>query len=300
MRSFMTVALAVIAAASTGALRQASPADVVDELLAADRAFSKNSEQTDLVNGIPAMFAMDVAMVIPGGFARGKEAAAAALKANTENAGARAAWTPIRGGVAADGRHGFTFGYMTIHRTDTTRNRVKYVAYWIKQAEGWRVAVYKRARAAEGTPPTEMMPPSLPAKLVPMSTDAALIRTYRDSLDAAERAFSAEAQKIGLGPAFAKHGHPDAVNVGSPAEPAFVRGPDAIARSVSAGSSPGDPGLSWAPDHVIVASSGDLGVTIGMIRFNAAGPDGKIRAPVPFITIWRRASPQDGWRYIAE
>jgi hypothetical protein len=46
------------------------------------------------------------------------------------------------------------------------------------------------------------------------STDAALIETYRASLDATERAFSDSAKVIGLGVAFARYGRPDAVNMG--------------------------------------------------------------------------------------
>ena len=37
-----------------------------------------------------------------------------ALRANPDNAGARLEWAPIRGGISADGQHGFTFGYMTV------------------------------------------------------------------------------------------------------------------------------------------------------------------------------------------
>ena len=48
--------------------------------------------------------------------------------------------------------------------------------------------------------------------------------------------------------------------------------------------------VSWAPDRVVVAASGDLGVTIGMIRPNEPPPAGA--APgFAFFTIWYRASP---------
>jgi hypothetical protein len=56
--------------------------------------------------------------------------------------------------------------------------------------------------------------------------------------------------------------------------------------------------LNWAPDRVIVASSGDLGVTIGMIHPNT--PRAGQPASFPFFTIWRRASPTAPWRYVAE
>lgn len=55
--------------------------------------------------------------------------------------------------------------------------------------------------------------------------------------------------------------------------------------------------IEWSADRVIVAGSGDLGVTIGMIRPNA--PSATRRA-IPFFTIWRRDGAARPWRYIAE
>lgn len=277
----------------------ATPQQVVDELLSADRAFAKASAGLELAGGLSAMFDDDVQMLVPDGFARGREKARAALQANPDNAGARAEWSPIRGGISADGHHGFTFGYMTVTRKDGTRQPAKYVAYWIRRPDGWKVAVYKRARSGEGPVRLEAMPPSLPPRIVPVSTDTAAIEDYRKGLDAAERSFSDEAQRIGLGPAFAKFGHPDAVNVGPSTGAEFVRGPEAIGRAVSTGSTSTDPGLTWAPDNVIVASSGDLGVTAGRIQPDA-DTNGKLPPAIPFITVWRRATSQDQWKYIAE
>jgi len=280
----------------------ATPQSVVDELLAADRAFSDASASMDVVAGLGPMFAPDVVMgPIPGNtFARGRDAAVAALRANPDNATMRATWTPIRGGISADGQHGFTFGYMTLRRTDGSANLAKYLAYWVKRPEGWRVAVYKRGRRSDGPVPTEPMPPALPARIVPVTSDANVIERHRASLDQAERAFSDEAQIIGLGPAFAKHGSADAVNLGGPNNPAFVVGAEAIGKSVGANSPPPGSPLSWAPDQVIVASSGDLGVTIGVLRPNTPGPDGKPGPLLPFFTIWRRATAVAPWLYIAE
>jgi hypothetical protein len=134
--------------------------------------------------------------------------------------------------------------------------------------------------------------------LSPPSPDAAAIARFRASLDEAERSFSQEAQRIGLGPAFAKHGSADAVNLGGPAEAGFVVGSENIGRAVSGGSSETSSPVSWAPDRVIVASSGDLGVTIGMIRQNE--PVSGQPPAVPFFTIWRRPNTAAPWRYIAE
>lgn len=246
------------------------------------------------------MFADDVVMPTPtDGHARGKTQAIGALRANPDNTTGRVDWTPVRGGISADGQHGFTFGYMTLHRADGTRVPLKYLSYWVRQQEGWRVAVYKRNRSADLVGQVEMMPPALPANLIAPTNEPTLLAKHRDSLDRAERAFSDEAQKIGIGPAFAKFGSDDAVNMGSPMGSRFVVGAEAIGRSIGANAPPTGSPVTWAPDVVIVASSGDLGVTVGMLRRNAPPAAGQ-SATIPFITVWRRPRPSDPWRYIAE
>ena len=288
----LAIALSVVVFAQT-------PQSAVDELLAADRAFSASSSRTDLVNGLTAMFADDVVIPSPPGqFVEGKPAVVAMLRANPDNARSRTEWTPVRGGVSADRQQGFTIGFMTLRRPDDTMLRLKYLAYWVKHAEGWRVAAYKRARAGEAAPSLALMEPALPMQLVLPSTDAATIARHRDSLDHAERAFSDEAQTIGLGAAFMRFGSADAVNLGGASDPGLVVGPENIARLVAAGQPSSASTLSWAPDKVIVASSGDLGVTIGMIHPNT--PVAGQPASFPFFTIWRRADPSGPWRYIAE
>lgn len=279
-----------------------SPEKAVEELLAADRAYSEASAKTELVSGLTKMFTDDVVMgPIPGGkFANGIGEARDALNANPDNAGARIEWTPIRGGISADGRHGFTFGYMTLRKADKSVVPVKYLSYWIRTAEGWRVAVYKRGRRPEGKVSMALMAAALPSRMVAPLNDAVALERFRESLDQAERAFSDEAQRIGLEAAFVKYGTADAVNMGGANQAGFVIGSEAIGRAVSAGDPPGPSPVSWAPDRVIVAGSGDLGVTIGMIRPNAKPADGSQSAGFPFFTIWRRATPKDPWRYVAE
>jgi ketosteroid isomerase-like protein len=276
-----------------------SPQAAVDELLAADRAFSTASAKTDVVAGLSAMFADDVVMPVPSGqFAEGKAAATAALAANADNAKSRIEWTPVRGGISADGQHGFTIGFMTLRRADGTAMPLKYLAYWVKQSAGWRVVAYKRTRAASAAPSLAPMPPILPERMVAASPDTAAIARHQATLDEAERSFSNEAHRIGLGAAFAKYGSPDAVHLGPPTEAGLVVGVEKISRSVSEAQPPTGSTLSWAPDHVIVASSGDLGVTIGMIRPDA--PAAGQPAAFPFFTIWRRPAADAPWRYVAE
>ena len=274
-----------------------SPREAVDELLATDRAYATASARTNVVAGLAPMFDASVLMPIPGNrFAVGKEQVLQALRANPLNARSRLEWIPVRGGVSADGQHGFTLGYMTLLMPDSAPVPLKYLAYWINSPEGWHVAVYRRRRHAQPPSSTEMMPPALPRRLIEPTRNASIIAMYRASLDREERLFSDSAQKIGLGNAFVLFGSGDAINLGDAQVRDFIVGSAAIGSAIGAGSPPTGSPVTWAPDRVLVASSGDLGVTIGYLRPNAT----PAADPIPFFTIWRRASPADRWKYVAE
>src|SRR3954451_8562614 len=170
-----------------------SPQSAVDELLAADRAFSAASAKTDLVSGLTAMFADDVVIPMPPGqFVDGRTAVAEALRANADNLTARTEWTPVRGGISADGQHGFTFGYMTIHRQDGSELPLKYLSYWVKRPEGWRVAAFKRTRASAAAPAAAVAP-AIPDRLVEPTTDAKRLADAKAGPHAAGRALSRRA-----------------------------------------------------------------------------------------------------------
>ena len=294
--------IAVLAVVFVARLHQsaaATPQAAVDELLAADRAFAAASAKTNLIEGLSAMFSADVVMTGPAGLAYGKTKAVEALRINPLNTGARIEWVPVRGAVSADGLHGFTLGFMTLYRADGTKTPVKYLGYWQKDKDGWRVTAYKRG-AGKGQPPLTMMPPILPNRLVAPSTDANAIDRHRESLAQVERDFSREAQSIGIGPAFKKYGSEQAINLGGPEVAGVLVGADAISSGVGAGSNETGSPVSWGPEKVIVATSGDLGVSIGYIDSNKRGADGKPERRDAFFTIWIRPDATGPWKYIAE
>lgn len=298
----VALAMPLLFATATVAARAASDdaQSAVDALLAADRGFSQASAATDPVTGLGAMFADDIIMPVPGNrFARGLEEVRDYLRSTPDYAKSRLSWTPQRGGVSADGQHGFTFGYMRLQKPDGNVQPLKYLAYWVRRDGRWRVVVYKRSGTKAAPASVAPMAAALPPRLVPVSTDATRTQDHARSLDQAERAFSDDAQRIGLGPAFERYGTDDAINLGGPDNAEVVLGAASIAKVVSAGSPPGTSPVTWAPDEVIVASSGDLGITIGFLQPNAAGADGS-RKPIPFFTIWRRPDTQSPWRYVAE
>jgi hypothetical protein len=236
------------------------------------------------------MFDADV--VVPGGPALtiGRDAALAQYRAAPAWRSGTVTWRPVRGGISADGTQGFTYGYLTVSAGDPARRSRKYLAYWIRRPEGWRVAAYRQTPHEPGEQTQGMHAPSLPAAPAP-SPDAAA------SLAAAERAFSDRAQQIGLAAAFREYGRPDAVNLGAGGA-AFVTGVDAISASVDSSGATTSP-VSWSTERSLVAPSGDLGVSMGVIRRNVAPTDGST-GRFAFFTIWRRDGPGAPWRYIAE
>lgn len=285
------IPLACLVAIAAPASAQ-EPRTLASELIAADRAFSNAGAKANIVDAISAMLTENAVMPTPKlDFAIGKSAIVEALKSNPANAVATAEWSPIRAGISADGTQGFTYGFMFIHDAGKPDRRAKYLAYWVKKPEGWRVAFYKRAGSAEGDITTRL-DPALPAQMV--APDPQRLQDNLVSLKAAEQAFSDRAQEIGVGPAFAEFGSDDAMNMGSGSD--FTFGNSAIAKAVG----DGDPAsITWGPDKgALVATSGDLGVTWGFIR--AKEPKAGEPAAFPFFTVWRKAAPDQPWRYVAE
>ena len=287
--AILMLAGAMPAAAQANALAKQR----ADELFAADQALGAASATRDGLAGLSAALADDVTVPVPGkGFAHGKAEVVAALRTSPALDSARIDWAPVGVGIAAEGNQGFTFGFMTQRLADGSSQPYKYLAYWQRGSDGWRAIAWKRGRRADGKVELAPRPPLLPGAFPPEARGPAL--------EQAERAFSDEAQTIGLGPAFAKYGTADSMNLGGAANAGFVFGAEAIAKLVSEGQPAGGSTLNWSADRVVVAASGDLGVSIGHIRFNERAEDGSERPPIPFFTVWRRAAPDQPWRYIAE
>jgi hypothetical protein len=295
MARLLILALLFLAGPALAQPRQAE----LRQLLAADRAFSAAAARAaTAADGLAPMFDAGAVMPVPGagpGFAAGRDAVIAAFRDSPAFREGRVSWAPIRGGISADGRHGFTYGYLTLTGGDPARRDRKYLAYWIRRPQGWRVAAYRQLPRAPGAVATAMLPPSLPTFAARPTTRQAAIERHRITLHAAERAFSDRAQAIGLRAAFREYGRPDAMNMGGP-------GPIAVGLdAVTAGFPEGETAspVRWSTDRSFIASSGDLGVSIGTIRSNGAVPAGQ-SATFPFFTIWRRDRPGAPWRYVAE
>lgn len=107
------------------------------------------------------------------------------------------------------------------------------------------------------------------------------------SLVAAERAFAADALRIGITPAFRAHAANDSILI----DPDPVAAPDRLARQVDAP----DVRLEWQPAMAGIARSGDLGFTTGPYRL--VRPDRVLHGQ--FLTIWSRG-PDGRWRWFLD
>ncbi len=284
----------ILLAAALAAAQPATPQAAVDALLDADRAFSAAAAGMDPASGLAAMLDAEAVMPVPGnGTVVGREAVTSALNSSPLAKGEKVSWTPIRGGISADGMHGFTFGYLKLDGGNPKAAAQKYLSYWVKRPEGWRVAAYRQMPRPAGEVSFDLLPPSLPPTLVAPVFDAEIVAAHKRSLARAEQEFSDEAQEIGLRAAFGKYGRADAMNMYSGA--VFTIGLDAITAGFpDEKTSP----LYWSAERTLVASSGDLGVNIGTIHQKE--PEAGKPSSFPFFTIWRRDSASDPWRYVAE
>lgn len=290
-------ALLSLALFAPPASAQGSPQAAVDELLAAERALSAAAAGQPPADGMASMLADDAIALTPQGPLQGRAAIAANWRANPGNAGTHASWRSIRGGVSADGQHGFTLGYLDIAGGDPARAHRRYLAYWVRGADGWRVARFRQALAQPNDITVTPQPPSLPAALV--APTPARQAEHNRSLIAAEQAFSDRAQQVGIRQSFQENGRRDAIHLFG--LQGFAVGLAAIdANHAAQGGSTTSSEVSWNADSALVATSGDLGITLGAIRRNAPAAEGQPAGPFPFFTIWRRDSPDQPWRYIAE
>jgi len=116
----------------------------------------------------------------------------------------------------------------------------------------------------------------------------------RNSLLAADRAFSRMSQAEGAQAAFVYYAHPEVVLLPAGGEP--VRG----VAAVRAGFEGFQGVLTWEPQDAQGAASGDLGATWGyyrLVRTDASGEETVSRGK--YVSVWRRDA--DGeWRYLMD
>jgi ketosteroid isomerase-like protein len=244
------------------------------------------------VDGALALFSPGVAFLrsgVPGIYGRD---AARALFAATPTAGARS-WQPLGGGVSADLRSGYTFGVAAHAGPPNSPPRLdRYVAYWTRErAQPWRIAAYAEVNGQSGAEVSftaaQLAPPTAP----PTGSLARIVSDVR----VADSLFSDLADRMGTGFAFAQTAASDGVMFGGTR---LIVGPAAIEEYFRA--QPPGTSLTWRPIYTVVASSGDLGFTIGESVRTGRGPSGAaVQSFGKYLTIWRKER-NGTWKFVVD
>ncbi|MBK8285311.1 MAG: hypothetical protein IPK97_10785 [Ahniella sp.] len=294
--SLTRLILSVLVCAGSSALAASTAKDLANDLFRHDS--SLGAETKPIGARLESMLSDEV-LVPTSDFARGLEQAIPALQGGPLNKVSKWTWQPVLVGLSADAQHGFTAGFQRHVLTDGTKRRAKYLAYWIRVDDAWRIKAYRIVPVASGKPDERRLPDLLPATI--KAPTPAETSEHRITLSASEKAFSNRAQAIGLRLAFTEFGRSDSINLGGSVTGEFVRGAEAIAALVAQGEPVQGSSVHWDADEATtVASSGDLGVTFGFIRFHEPTSGTTKPTAIPFFTVWKKDGPDRPWRYVAE
>ena len=287
-------------AAFAGASLLAPPPDAEaahDELLRADMGRADSVVRLGFADGLASSFVEDI-IYLRGGLPilRGRTAARLVVAAESIGTGSTVRWQPVRAEASKDRSSGFTYGYTIygVPQGGATSIRVdRYIAYWRKEAAGWRIAGYAETY---GAPPAPMALPAGAAAGVLADVVMSRRRAPVDAIRDADAEFSLDATRLGTGEAFGRYAADDA-QIFSPLGE-FVTGPSAITASFSPPAERSS--FVWHPVEGEMTRSGDLGFTVGNAVFTGERENG---SPVvrysKYLTVWKRQR-EGGWRYVVD
>lgn len=300
----LPLAVAVAGCAGRGARAGAEPfparSPARDSLLQTDAGRTAAARELGYVEATFALLAADVAY-LRGGVPTvyGRDAARAVLAAGRDTATEAYQWDPLGGGISRDGRSGYTFGVTAvaaIEKGAAPRLQLsRYIAFWTRAAGGpWRISAYAEIGRDDERPSGLAIPVrwSTPPQ-ASLTTDPV---PELEDLRRTDAMFSAAGSREGVAAAFGAWAAPDAILF---AGSEVVSGPAAIREYFAStmGSS-----LAWQPVHAGVASSGDLGFTVGDWVSTGRRPNGAIFQRFgKYLTIWRKQGDGGGsWRFVID
>lgn len=274
----------------------AGAAELRSELLLANAATAAKSGK-GFAQAVGASLTDSAVVLVPGAaIARGREASEAALRTRYGAHTRASTWTVQFAAAAASGDGGYAYGVALLEDSAGTPQLVKYLSYWRHTDGAWKIA----ALLVNARPDTT--PAATPASFVAIADSARA--AARDSvlpaeahlLIAADSAFAARAAAAGVTDAFVAWAAPNAVALDDGADPVY--GPEAIGKAMAA--TPSGAALGWSPLQAYIASSGDLGFTIGTWTYRAPGKGGTaITTSGKYLTVWGR-QPSGQWRWVAD
>ena len=266
---YLLIALPLFAAVSDRASDR-------EALLAADRTVAERTQSLGLAKGFVPALSEQAAYLHPGApLLRGSDKIRGFLE--TADTAGHITWTPMFADVSADGRLGYSYGYLR-----SNGNRGKYLACWRRDQQGWRIVAYARSRLA---PVSDSLPPARAA----VKTDPVRGPGDPGELMRADSAFAAMSVARGAKPAFLAYATGDAISFGG--GPTMNEGREAIGAAFDG--FPNGAVLAWWPVAAVIAESGDLGCTVGEATIESLKQYSK------YLTIWKRQ--RDGsWMYVAD
>jgi ketosteroid isomerase-like protein len=255
-----------------------------ESLRAADHAVSAAAETRGLAGGLVPHLADSADVLIPGAvLVRGRDAAVAVIR-SSQFADTRMKLEPVRVDVSADGRSGYTYGGATRLAADSS-SPVRYIAYWNREGADWKIAAFHFNLSPEPvTPPPAGFFPDPPASAAAVS--GVDVAAALEQIMQADRDFAALAMAQNPGVAFGTWAAPDGALLGG------QYGREAIMAAFAGGGGT----LEWGPVAGRMATSGDLGYTVGTaVR---RGADGRV-GYTKYLTVWRR-QPNGEWRWVVD
>ncbi|HEY2025873.1 MAG TPA: DUF4440 domain-containing protein, partial [Gemmatimonadaceae bacterium] len=268
-----------------------------DGLLRADLGRADSVAKLGYADGLSRRFTTDV-VYLRGGLPilRGRNAAQTIFAAESLAGRAAVRWQPVRAEVSADGRTGYSYGYTIYGSVDKAQPSLhldRYIAFWRRDTLGWKIAAYAETY---GAPPSPMaLPHEIEPSVIP---DVPMPRAYGalESIRTADAAFATMALRIGTGRAFGEYAAESAQIFSTPGE--LITGPRAISDAFSGTDEKSS--FAWYPVAGEVATSGDLGFTVGNAVFNGQRGDGTaVTRYSKYLTVWKKQ--RDGsWKYVVD
>lgn len=254
-----------------------------DSLLAMDASRNDSLMKRDFPGALMPFLDPAVIYLRAGAHvAYGRQRVMALLSSAVPEAATFSAWQPIGGGLSRDRMSGYTFG-IAVRATPAPGGALieRYVAFWTRtRATPWRISAY-----AEVSPGSLSLSPG--DKPSPVMDSGRVLR----SIIAADSVY-AERASLSMASASLDAIAEDGVLLTTTQ---LVVGPRAAAdyfesrRSFS---------ISWVPRDARVATSSDLGFTVGDALVTSIGPTGAARQQfTKYLTVWRR-DPEGRWRVV--
>jgi ketosteroid isomerase-like protein len=268
-----------------------------DALLRADLGRADSVSRLGFPSGLASNFANDVIYLRDGlPIIKGRAAARAVAAAESLGAGTAVRWQPVRAQASADGRSGYSYGYAVYSAVGAAAPTIRldrYIAFWRREAGGWKIAGYAETY---GSPPTTIeLPREAASSALP---DVPMPRSHGslEAIRGADTEFSSTAAKLGTGRAFGDFAAENAQIFSTPGE--FITGPMAISEAFS--ESVDQSTLVWHPVAGEAAQSGDIGFTVGNAVFTGRRDDGTpIVRYSKYLTVWKKQ--RDGrWLYVVD